>query len=75
MRSVVDQNVVMRHIPVCIYVYIYIYIIFITGLEVIIGTHHITAVHITPQKLNNFSFHYFIIIHSYPILFHIITQK
>jgi len=40
-----------------------------------IRTHHITSVYITPQTLNNFNFHYFIIIHSYPILFYIIIQK
>ena len=32
-----------------------------------IRTRHITAVYINPQTLNNFNFHYFIIIH-YPIL-------
>jgi hypothetical protein len=37
-----------------------------------IRTHHTTAVHITPQTLNNFNLHYFIIIHSYPTVLHII---
>jgi len=40
-----------------------------------IRTHHITAVHATPQTLNNINFLYFTIIHSYPILFSIIFQK
>ena len=30
---------------------------------------------VTPQTLNNFNFHYFTIIHSYPILFYIIIKK
>jgi hypothetical protein len=34
-----------------------------------ISTHHVTSVHITPQTLNNFNFHCFTIIHSYPTLF------
>jgi hypothetical protein len=31
--------------------------------------------HITPQTLNNYNFHHFIISHFYPILFYIIIQK
>jgi len=38
-------------------------------------THHIIAVYITPQKLKNFNFHYFVISHFYPPLFHIINKK
>ena len=33
------------------------------------------AVYVIPQTLSNFNFHYFIIIHFYPILFYIIIQK
>jgi len=29
----------------------------------------------TPQILNNFNFHYFIIIHSFPTLFYIIQKQ
>jgi hypothetical protein len=34
-----------------------------------IKTYHITVVYITPHTLNNFKFHYFIIIHSYSLSF------
>jgi len=40
-----------------------------------IRTHHITASYITSQTLENVNFLYFIIIHSYPILFYIKIQK
>jgi hypothetical protein len=40
-----------------------------------IRTHHITAVNITSHTLNNFNFHYFIIVHSYLILYYIIQKK
>jgi len=40
-----------------------------------IKIHHITAVYITPQTLDNFIVHHFIIIHSHPVMFHIIIQK
>ena len=39
-----------------------------------IRTHHITAVYLTPQTLNNFNFYHFIIINSYPVLFYVIFQ-
>ena len=40
-----------------------------------IRTHYLTAAYITPQTLRNFNFHYFIISHFYPTLFHIINKK
>ena len=40
-----------------------------------IRTHHITALNIISQTLNNFNFHYFTIIHSYPTLLYIKIQK
>ena len=40
-----------------------------------IKRHHKTTVHLTPQSLHNFKFHYFIIIQYYSILFHVIIQK
>jgi len=47
------------------------------------ASHHISsglkfaifAAYITPQTLNNFIVHHFIIIHSHPILYHITIQK
>jgi hypothetical protein len=40
-----------------------------------IRTHHITALYIASQTLNNFNFNYFTIIHSYHILYYIIIQE
>jgi hypothetical protein len=40
-----------------------------------IRTHHISAAYITPQTLNNFKFHCFIISHFYPTLLYIIIQN
>jgi len=40
-----------------------------------VRTHHLTAVYVTPQELNDFNFHYLIISYFYPILFYFIIQK
>ena len=40
-----------------------------------ISTRHITIVYITPQILNNFNIHYYIIILYHPILFYVIIFK
>ena len=40
-----------------------------------ITTHRLIAVYITPQTLKNVNFLYFIIIHSYRMLFYIIICK